>query len=355
MLKEMDTRNDEATVVKSIGKLGVSRRSYDRLYVNGTRFSSDPTELAANFHRLVDVGKRHEGKIGRSIFRGLVSSDVIKYVLNSDLRSSLEVALPVGEFTGDSSWLVYMADNRPGREGIDSSGSMLNEVGNRPAEITYPLEKIKSAVNEGYDFVDRIGDDQVDQLLVMWGETFGWKREGIKKLQERLLKSKLKPLSERDVWFSAAVTKDNQIVSAAMAERLSIPKANGGNLDLVESTEWKTEDKHAKKKLTTPTLDMLNAQVLSDLAGSPNGLPLIFAECNLQSAAGFAGQSAGLRIPDRAVAPQILTQNVLVRDNNHEIGDSKLRDFAFMYLPKNVIDAYYNEPQVEVMKAMIKV
>ncbi len=352
MVEMMDPKiAEQAAAFTSIGKLGVSRRSYDRLYVNGTRFSPDPVEFGRNFRRLVEIGKRNESRVGRSVFRGLVSSDVVSHVLSSDLRDSLEVALPVGEFTGDNSWLVYMAQNKPGRNLIVSRETMIREAA-RPLGKTPPVEKVKSVIDKGFAFTDRITEGQVDQMLSLWGNTFGWKREDIEDLRKRLELSRKKSAHQRDVWFSAA-TKDGKIVGLAMAERLPIPGQSGRVLDLVESTEWRADDGHANNGLMTGTLTMLKAQVLFDLKDSPNGTPLIFAECNFQSHSERVGQASGLRIPDRTSAPQILTQNVLVRDS-HPVGDSRLRDFSFLYLPKDVIQAHYNPIQVAEMKSMIK-
>lgn len=353
--RPMDASNVEVNTFTSIGKLGVSRRSSERLYVNGTQFTADPAQLDQNLRRLIEIGKRHEQKIGRTVFRGLVSGDVIDHVLRGDIRRNLEVAFPVGEFTGDDSWLVYMANNKKGREEITSRSVMIEKT-SEAREMMSPLEKVKSTLANGLEFTDKIEEEQVDQLLSLWGETFGWKREQIEKLRERLENNRCKHPSQRDVWFSAA-TKDGKIVSVAMAERLSVPGANGSKLDLVESTEWRSEAKHSGNGLATATLDMLNAQVLSDLRDSSSRLPLIFAECNFQSGAHGVGRSAGLRVPERTKegypAPQILIQNVLIRDD-HPVGDSKQRDLTFLYLPRDVIERYYSPTQVEQMKSLIK-
>lgn len=349
----MDARNEEGASFTSIGKLGVSRRSYDRLYVNGTRFSSDPREFDRNFRRLIEIGKRHEQKIGRTVFRGLVSEDVVNHVLISDLKGNLEVVLPVGEFTGDNARLVYMARNKPGRNSINPSEYMARKASAQETEITSPLEKIKLAVGQGYVFTDRITEDQVDQVQSLWGETFGWKREEVDSLRKRLEadRSKTDP-SKKDVWFSA-VSVNGEIISAAMAERQSISGANGRWLDLVESTEWRVKDKYGGNGAMTMTLGALNAQILSDLKNSPNGTPLIFAECNFQSRADRAGKSAGFHIPERTVAPQILIQNVLVRDGV-PVGEGNLRDFTFMYLPVETIQQHYSPLQLEAMKQAVK-
>lgn len=353
----IDASKGETATFSSIGKLGVSRRSSERLYVNGTRFSSDPTELDLNFRRLVEIGKRNESRIGRSVFRGLVSDEVMRHILGNGLGNYLEVAFPVAEFTGDNSWLVYLASNKQGRSLIDSSGYMMRKTSVQEKEITSPLEKVNLAVEQGYVFNDTIAENQIDQVDLLWGDTFGWKRQEIENLRRKLNENQHRLSSQKDVWFSS-VSVDRRIAGIAMAERLSIPGANGRWLDLVESTEWNVERKHAGNGLMTATLDMLNAQILSDLGGNSNRMPLIFAECNFQSRADWAGQKAGLRIPERTVeghpAPQILAQNVLVRDGQ-QVEEDKLRDFTFMYLPKDVAERHYGPAQAGKMKSMIRV
>lgn len=351
----MDTSNGEAATFTSIGKLGVSRRSHERLYVNGTHFSSDPAEFDRNFQRLVEIGKRNENRVGRSVFRGLVSGSVLNHILNSDLSGNLEVALPVGELTGDSSCLVYMAHNKPERTEAFSREYMVRKtINSQEEEVAPPLNKIELAVGQGYVFTSKIAEEQVDQIHSLWGDTFGWKRQEVDSLRRRLEMNMHRNPSERDVWLSAA-SKNGEIIGVAMAEKLSVPAKNG-NLDLVESTEWRVKDGYGGNGVMTATLGMLNAQILSDLKDDPNGTPVIFAECNFQVRADLTGRKAGFHIPDRIVnghpVSQILTQNVLVRDGS-KLGDGKLRDFTFMYLPRKAMQQHYNAAQVKEMRSLI--
>ncbi|OGH15698.1 MAG: hypothetical protein A3C22_01435 [Candidatus Levybacteria bacterium RIFCSPHIGHO2_02_FULL_37_10] len=355
----MDTRNNEAASFTSIGKLGVSRRSDERLYVNATRFSPDSGEFCRNFRRLVEIGRRNRSRVGRVVFRGLVSEEVVGQALNSDLKDNLEVALPVGEFTGDNSWLVYMAQNKPERTVINPPEYMMNKVVAQEAQETKeksPLEQIREAVRENYVIIDRITEDQVEQVYSLWGETFGWEREAVDNLRRRLEADNfVEDPSEKQVWFSA-VSKDGEIIGVAMAERLSVPGADGKSLDLVESTEWKVKDGHGRNGIMAVVLSALNAQVLSDLKNSRNGKPLIFAECNFLVRADRTGSKAGFRTPERIVKKsrvrQILEQNVTIGDGSN--AGKGLRDFNFMHLPVRVVEEYYGLLQLEEMRQAIR-
>lgn len=341
-------------IFSSTGRLGVSRRQYNRLYVNGTHYSASPDEVERNFRRLTEVGDRHPRSISRCIFRGLVNENVMLHLSNNGLQSYLEVVLSVAEFTGDNSWLVYIANNQPGRELIVPREVMIEETNIQKRGTVSPLKRVQSITEKGYTFVGHIPEDQVDQLHALWGETFGWERHEVDNLRRRLITSGNSSPLKRDVWFSA-IRDNGTIISVAMAERLSIPSAEG-KLDLVESTEWRTRDEYAGNGLMTATLAALNAQILSDLQDNPNGLPLVYAECNFQSRSDRAGHGAGFRIPERTEiysAPQILTQNVLVRDGQ-PVEEGKLRDFTFMYLPVEIIQNHYSPTQVSSIMQMIK-
>lgn len=341
-------------IFSSTGRLGVSRRQYDRLYVNGTYYSNSPDEVERNFRRLTEVAGRHPRSISRSIFRGLVNESVMRHISNNGLQPYLEVVLPVREFTGDDSWLVYMANNQAGRELIIPQEIMILETNFQNKEITSPLKRVQSITEQGYTFVSHIPEDQVDQLHALWGETFGWERHEVDNLRRRLITSGNSSPLQRDVWFSA-IRDNGTIINVAMAERLSIPAAEG-RLNLVESTEWRTRDEYAGNGLMTATIAALNAQILSDFKNNPNGLPLVFAECNFQSRSDRAGHGAGFRIPERAggySASQILSQNVLVREGQ-PVEEGKLRDLIFMYLPVEIIQNHYSPTQVSSITQMIK-
>ena len=160
--------------------------------------------------------------------------------------------------------------------------------------------------------------------------------------------ARLQDTTNKDVWFSAVKDRGGRIVGLAMAERLSIPGRDMTALDIVESTEWNVLKEFEGNGLMTANVARLNAQILSDLGNDSGRLPLIFAECNFQSHAERVGRGAGLRVPERTFVPQILVQNVSIRDGQ-PIEDGKLRDFTFMYLSVDLMQRHYDPSQVEAM------
>lgn len=345
----IERNNMSGEIFSSTGELGASRRQDNRLYVNAREACSDPEALGDVFQRMLDIQGRHPEQVGRVVYRGVVSDNVLSYLVSDPgLNSNLEVALPLREFSGDNSWLIYLANNRSGRDRIVGQEVMIWDSFDQKDDVTPPVDRVGAirshseyaglgSFNTPYRFLTEIPEEAVDEVHELWGSTFGWQRDQALSLSGRLNTQ----ASDRDVWFSA-ISHRGKIVSLAMAEMRPIPSFNGA-LNLVESTEWRTKNGFEGKGLMTATVTALNAQILRDLQDSPNGLPLIYAECNFQSRSDRVGHGAGFRIPERFAAgylvPQILVQNVGVRDG-HEL-EGKLRDFTFMYLPAEVIrDSY---------------
>jgi len=182
----------------------------------------------------------------------------------------------------------------------------------------------------------------------LWGTTFGWNHGQIDAFAQRLEADRHTEKLDRSVWF-AGVEHDGLLVSAVMAERLTLP-GNDGPIDLVESTEWATRKGHDGNGYTPTALAALNAQILGDLADSPNGRPLIFAECNFTNRADRTGSSVGMVIPSREYASQVLPQNVVVGDGQQPHG---YRDFNLMVLPLKSQQAYYSPGQIDHILGMI--
>jgi hypothetical protein len=349
MTHEQMTQETEQ-IFSSTGSLGVSRRQYDRLYVNGTQFADNPDTVVDNYQRLANITDRYPDRLSRGVYRGAVSQEVFARIQNSDLYRQLEVALPLHEF-GDSSWLVYLAHNHEDRTQIADTETMIRNVDRNVDRGLLPEDRVNEVVTDrGYHFVTAFAPEQTGQILDLWSETFGWEEHEVNNLRHRLERERTLPPHQRDAWFSA-VCDNGTIISAAMAERLTIPISGQRSLDLVESTEWRTRDEYTGQSLMTANVAMLNAQILSDLQLSPNGTPLIFAECNFQSRSDRAGFGAGLRVPQRKnarPAPQIIVQNVLVNDHQ-DVSEGKLRDFTAMYLPMVQIQGGYQPHQIEEM------
>lgn len=344
------TDSNSGEIFSSTGKLGREKRPFNRLYENRVGYSTDALSLLADFREMTQRIEL-DGEITRAVMRGLVTEEVFREVMMSDQRENIEVALNVSDFTGDDSWFVYLAKNSSERTQIVSTPEMI-EVTEKDKTVPTesPGKRIQRVLDQGYRFVDSFAQDQVDQVLSLWQETFGWSREQVESLRKRLLDG------DEGLWFSAVVDLDNSIVTAVTAEKLDIPSRDG-ELSLVESTEWITRQEHRGKGLMTATLDMLNAQILADLR--PIGderLPLIYAECNFQSRSDRAGHGAGFEIPQRSfngqIIPQLIIQNVNIGDGA-DVPTDKLRDFTFMYLSAGVINTNYSPEQVQAMLANI--
>jgi len=335
-------KETEPTIYSSTGREGVSRRQYNRLYVNGTHLAQDYGEVLGNFGRLTEIAARHPKKVTRAVYRGLVTERVLRKISAGPLQPNIEVAFPVGEFTGDGSHMIYLAQNHRDRKLLSEREVMIKNTEDYEKVKIPPRERVARVLNAGYTMTDRIGEDQIDQVYKLWEDTFGWSKKEVKHLRHRLLSDLARDPLERKLWFSA-VESDGKIVSLAMAERLSMPAADG-HLDLVESTEWKTHEKYLRQGFMSATLSDLNLRIISDLHDSPNGIPLIYAECNYQSRSDLAGHSVGFAIPDRnstVQAPQILVQNVHIGDGQ-PLPDDSLRDFTFMYLSASIVSGWYN-------------
>jgi len=318
-------------IFSSTGGLGVSRRQNQRLYVNGNNFADNPGVVIANFGRLMEIRQSYPEKIGRCVYRTVASNEVVEEIVRNGQRQHLEVALPINEFTNDNSWLLYMANNDPSRSRIVSQETMIEATSEKRGMNVSPETRINYLRNKGMEFITRFGENEINDIYELWSETFGWTRQEIRNLSHRLGKD--------NVWFCAAVDQ-GRIVSLAMAERLTIP-ASGRNLELVESTEWRSRPGYSGKGSIAAVLAILNSQILESLPQ----IPLIYAECNFQSRSDRAGRGAGFEIPRRdsqgLPAPQILVQNVNV-DDGQIVPEGKLRDFTFMYLPSEVINTYYH-------------
>lgn len=325
-------------ILSSTGDLGLSRRSYDRLYINATEFVEKPEVFQASAVRVDKMVKR--GKFPRTVFRGVVSDNVMMHI-NNGWSDYLEVAMPLGEFTGDNSWFVSLAHNVNGRDPIVDKDTMITETSSQKEKIISPLARILDLVNQGFSFSGRIDDSDIGQIYALWGPTFGWdqKKGEVEALQHRLAAGWLIDPAQRNVWQSTIKDENGTIAGLGTAELLSRPEKNG-KIDIIESTEWRVHPRYKGKGIMPATIAMLNAQILSDLQYSPNNGPLIYAECNFASRADRVGNAALFRVPDRKYASQILSQNVAVGDGLN-LGNS-LRDFTFMYLGQPMIDAYYS-------------
>lgn len=349
MRKDQNPIQKPDSIFSSTGELGASRRQWERVYVNGNPYWEQPTERTmGKMDQLLTIPERRE-QIGRSVFRGIVSQEVVSSLMSSDFVPSIEVALPIEEFDGSNSWLLYVARNTRERTSIRPISEMVEATEKLRIGGRTPVEKVEQVRSEGFVFRDSFDPSQIGQLHDLWGYTFGWEPEEIQALHTRLRMGV--ESGDRNVWFNS-IEDNGVIVCAAMGERLELPSANG-SLSLVESTEWRTHDSYVGQGLMSANLSMLNAQILSDMSGEH---PLIYAECNFQSHAERSGAGAGFRVPGREASygvAQMLIQNVLVRDGVY-VPEGKLRDFTFMYVPVSIQNLQYDQTHCKTMLDVLK-
>lgn len=324
-------------ITSSTGECGVSRRSYDRIYINGT-YSSDPEQFGNNYNRLNRLLTRSP-KITRVVSRSIIGPSVLERVVDDpQVRNDLEVHLPLREFGYDEDSLVYIARNNQRRISQGDLKKMSSEVQGANVERTDPIKSIEELRNNGYIFTaGNLTLDQMQKVFSLWGPTFNWTEEQIVNLNDRLREESETP--DKYVWFSG-VFKGDEVVSLAMAERLTLPGKDGKPVDLIETTEWVTAPKYQNNGYMPAALHYLNAQIIRDMRNK-GIVPVIYAECNVQSKAYRAGMKSGLQMPDTSVASQILQQNVGIGDG---LGNqpSGLRDFAFMYMSRDVMENVYD-------------
>lgn len=330
------------TIFSSTGDLGVHRRHSNRLYVVGSELSSDPQEFSTNYHRLIAIEEKHP-TITRGVFKGVVSNEVLSSILvQPDVHKDVEVVVPLAEYGMPDSSLVYLGHNSESRRSIVPVGDMVEATSEQvPLVGKSPYRRIAKVVEQGYKFKNSIEEEQADELFELWGKTFGWDKEQILGFIHRLKNERAVAPSNRSLWFSGIVNEEGRLIGASMAERQNLPGADDNKLPCVESTEWRVHPGYTGKRLMSPTITMLNAQILNDLGNDI----FIFAECNYIQGAHVTGHQAGFQLPSREVAegievPQILVQNVGIKDGS-SLNGGKFRDFVFMQLKPEAIDRYY--------------
>jgi hypothetical protein len=323
-------------IVSSTGGLGTAVRPDGRLYINGTGYVDSPAGFSKHAARAGRIHDRlnTDGQ-ARSVFRGIVAPQVMDHITSNGMRSHLEAALPLREFTGDGSVLVTLARNGDERRPKVPVTDMIQATENHSPDIRPPLARVEEIFAKGYTFSNTLLDSDIDRIQDhLWGEMFGWTRDEVVGLQKRLKAGELIAPENRDVWFSAVRNPQGKIVSISFAERLQRPGPDGKMVDTVESTDWRVHPEYEGNGFMPATLAMLNAQVLNDLANNENFGPIIYAECNFTTRADYAGAATGFGIPDREHAQQVLVRNAVV--------GGEAQDYTFMYLGKDTINRHYS-------------
>ncbi|MBU2632779.1 hypothetical protein KKG52_03620 [Patescibacteria group bacterium] len=342
---------DIEPIVTSTGEVGVSQRSFNRIYYNGERLVESYDQLTDSYQSLSEQMDSSQ-EISRSVVRVVATKDVVREtVLDIDFFKQIEVLVPVS--CDKNEWLMVVAKNKPGRDTNRSLLTMVSETEEyTDFNKTFP-QRLRDVLGQGFNFSSEIAGFE-ESLLEIWGETFGWSLMEIYNLSHRLRRERFIKKEDKTVWFSA-VKSGEDIIAAAMAERLRLPIKHGRYIDLVESTEWKTRKASEGRHLMTAALINLNCQILSDLSDEIGSNPFIFAECNFTTRSDRAAHGAGFVIPKRLTmgvfVPQILKQNVAVVDGREP--KDGLRDFTFVCLPKDSTDNLYSRDRVdEVLRAV---
>ncbi len=342
----------EAQALTSIGGLGEPevRENGDRYYLTAAQPFTDPATLEATWRDLSIGAKAQPEDISRVVLRGVVADDLLEQLHTSPVGAMLEAAIPLGDFGHPGSNLVYFGQNSPGRQPLVSVEEMIDKtLDAETADVNLrrnPAERVAEVLRAGSIITTSLPERDYRGLHALFGPIHGWARneqkgDQIAALGEDLEAEQQLPGSDRSKWL-VAVHSGGQLVSAAMAELLTIPVLGGKTLDVVESTEWAVHPDHYRKGLAAATLSAVNAFVLRDRRRSGRR-PLILAECNFRSRADLLGLSVGFTIPPREHAAQIILQNVEVGDGHAPVG---YRDFVAMGLFKRAQNRYYNNQTV---------
>ncbi len=172
----------------------------------------------------------------------------------------------------ESTSLVYLGANHESRQPLEIPRLVRNVEDAFQCEPIPPSEILGRATDQGYDLsvlTNDIPKVTVDQVSALY-ERFEWTRDEVVEILT-------KPTN-----LVAVASKDGEIVSAGIAEMVSVP-IGGDTLRIVEITEAATREDHARKGLYTAVstrllLDLAQrSQRLEVLGGS---IDLVYGECN---------------------------------------------------------------------------
>lgn len=330
-------RQERKEILTSAGNLGIEPRTYNRLYWNWEQEPvSTSGQLTSNIRQLI-MRAESEGKT-RVVFKGLVSQPVVEGLTRepNGIVRNLEVALPI---SNGEEWFFMFGRNSPQRKSLVPIDEIVKETSLYERDPQPISERLAKLLSQGYVLRDSFDREEAEQVFSLWGKTFEWTFDQVMNLSSILMKEQGLPAGERSAWFSG-VEHDGLFVSISTAERLRL-KTQNGHQDIVESTEWKTREGFENRGLLTSAITYLNAQILHALPEC-----LIVAECNFKSRSDRAAHGAGFIVPERQVGnivvPQILVQNVAVYDGYEPVG---LRDFTFMYVPRDNRERFYQSSE----------
>lgn len=314
--------------IESVGSMGFDpNRSDQRTYTN---HQSHVTEL--NFRAFRNdleeamYGSRSPDTISaegnprtRAVFRAVADRSLVRTALqDKELFGLTEAVLPLP--TGEYLW--YLGRNTVGREVAETEREeALQQLTQARTEVS-PLTNL--TLPRGHRLIESVEDPE--QLLNLWGGSFGWQQSGVLDFQARIEEQNARPASERTTWYTGLVDPEGRLIGSTMAERLSMPSAVG-SVSLVESTEWSiASDKRGHRHGET----MVAAQdrrIARELIDTPN---MRYAEVNLRSGAHRMALRTGFVLPEfrteHGDIDQILWNNVPVGDGHEPQG--AYRNFA---------------------------
>ncbi len=326
----------------STGNLGLERRSYNRWYLNWGLGSVKSEFLIRQYQRARLIIK--DNPDARCVARLIMSSEALMDISDPKIQACIEAVIPLYKYP--ENWMVMVGINGRNRLSSLSIDEAVRQTENLLSKQS-PEERVKAVLNEGFVFFDNFNPTWLEQIYMLWADTFGWDKEKheVENLLFRLNCDMTKAPRDRNIWMSGLIDPlRRQIVSLAMAEKLLMPIIGENSLSIVESTEWVTHPDYLRNGYMAANISFLTAQVMRDLRDTD---PLIIAETNFQSQAFRAGVASGLSVPPRQIGnlfvPQVLRQNVGIGDGN----GTGLRDFIMMYLSRPDQQKYYSPAQIK--------
>lgn len=318
--------------LSSTGAEGLARRPDDRLYYNrGGILQAD----VAFFDRWADRADAfvNRGPESRCVLRTFLTEEGLETVNNSRSRNYIEAAVPI--CVGGQNQQIYMA-----LFGVNNQSRILQltRPDFEPNVRMLPRERVRLAQDQGFSFASVIYQHQIPNLEQLWIPIFGWEKGGVENLRMRM-QIQRKSNTLPSIWFSGLLY-EGQIVSAAMAERLTLPLAPGQTVSIVESTEWCTAPSFSRNGFMAATVGNLHGHVIESMSHVTDPW-VVIAETNIQTGAHFVGNAVGMEVPKVQIGtldvPQALIQNVTIGDGFEPNG---LRNFTMMYIPRNNMYMY---------------
>jgi hypothetical protein len=340
----------EGQMQPGAGVLGLTHRSYERIYYNGFETLRSVDNLVHDVAPWAEMQVQDGTGVRRVVVRLLMRSHQLSEVLERSevLSRNLEVSIPVGE-SGESQivmamWGINNHDERTNDpiEAMQRDTTYCDDANANLAERTLNLRAL------GYRFTDSLEEIDTEEIFSLWHPIFDWSRQDIDSLRERVNGQQGIISTDRSVWFSA-VQNEDRVVSLAMAERLDLPLGNGESVPIIESTEWCVRNGWYGQGLGVGAVSFVQVQVVRDLRGLSHP-PVILAETNFTSRADRIGHQTGMIVGSRVfeghAVTQILQQNVAVGDG---LRPERLRDFTMMYIPPEHLTSFYSQAQCELI------